>query len=64
MLITPEHKYHPDAYFQVLKKFDVFLYLAMKNHIGTLPWLDKCKILVYEGHGAENEREFKITKLK
>ena len=47
-----------------LRKFDVFLYLAMKNHIGWLPWLDKCKILVYEGHGAETEREFKIMKLK
>ena len=47
-----------------LRKFDVFLFLAMKNHIGWPEWLDKCKTLVYEGHGHETEREFKIIKFK
>ncbi len=34
-----------------LEKVDIFLYLAMRVHIGRPEWLNKCKILYNEEHG-------------
>jgi len=41
-----------------LKKFDIFLYLAMEMWIGRPEWLNKCKILYFEGHGVK--RDFRV----
>jgi len=43
-----------------LRRFDIFLFLAVQNHIGKPDWLNKCDTLVYEGHGEV--RPFSITR--
>lgn len=45
-----------------IKKFDVFLFLAMITHVGAPEWLRKCDTLYIEGHGVK--RNFKIINFK
>lgn len=38
-----------------ISNYDIFLFLAMKAHIGEPEWLQKCKTIYFEGHGANRE---------
>ena len=38
-----------------LKKFDIFLFLAMEMWVGRPEWINKCKTLYFEGHGVSRE---------
>lgn len=38
-----------------LKRFDIFLFLAMEMWIGRPEWINKCKTLYFEGHGVKRE---------
>ena len=43
-----------------IEKFDIGLFLAMECHVGKPEWLKNFDTLIYEGHGQELARTFKI----